>query len=237
MSETILVVDDDDAVRKTIEQFLNHFGFSTALAESGEMGLQRLAEGNIDLVLLDLNLPGMDGLEIARAIRKDSDVPIIMLTGRADEIDRIVGLEIGADDYVAKPFNSRELVARIRSVLKRSRPAETSASTGEPTTSVCFGPWTLDRDRRVLRRDDGSEERLTFGEYDLLQVFLDHPNRLLTRDQLLDLSRNRELEPFDRSVDIQVSRLRRKIEANPREPVFVVTVRGAGYRFSPNPDA
>ncbi len=232
MSENVLVIDDDAGVRTTLEQFLTRYGYGVSLTENGEQGLAQLNSADIDLVLLDLNLPGMDGLEIARTVRRTSDVPIIMLTGRADEIDRVIGLEVGADDYVAKPFSSRELVARIRAVLKRSQPVPQEEESG-PVRCDRFGPWTVDHDRRVLIHEDGREERLTFGEYDLLHVFLEHPNRLLSRDQLLELSRNRELEPFDRSVDIQVSRLRRKIEPNPREPIFVLTVRGAGYRFSP----
>ncbi|MEQ8248907.1 MAG: response regulator [Alphaproteobacteria bacterium] len=233
MNHTILVIDDDDAVRLTLERFLTHHGFEPVLAADGEAGLTRLGNEKVDLVILDLNLPGMDGLDIAREIRSRGDTPIIMLTGRADEIDRIVGLEIGADDYLTKPFNARELVARIRAVLKRSAasaPEPLSSTATGPTTG--FGPWRIDHDRRTIHHTDGRVERLTYGEYDLLLVFLQHPNRLLTRDQLLDLSRNRELESFDRSVDIQVSRLRKKIEDDVKAPLFIVTVRGAGYRFS-----
>jgi len=232
MPETVLVIDDDSGVRTTLEQFLTRYGYDVELSEDGEQGLAAL-DDSIDLVLLDLNLPGRDGLEIARTVRQNSDVPIIMITGRADEIDRIVGLEIGADDYVAKPFSSRELVARIRAVLKRTRPPEPAESEQDASFDDRFGPWRIDHDRHLLHHDDGRDVRLTYGEYDLLRVFIEHPNRLLSRERLLDLSRNRELEPFDRSVDIQVSRLRRKIEANPRAPAFVLTVRGAGYRFSP----
>ena len=238
MNHTILVIDDDDAVRLTLDRFLTHHGFTPALAADGESGLARLDEGRIDLVILDLNLPGMDGLDIAREIRSRGDTPIIMLTDRTDEIDRIVGLEIGADDYLAKPFNARELVARIRAVLKRATaPIAAQYATATVIPVTAFGKWRVDHDRRTIQNDNGRVERLTYGEYDLLLVFLQHPNRLLTRDQLLDLSSNRELEAFDRSVDIQVSRLRKKIKEDAKAPHFIVTVRGAGYRFSTNPEA
>jgi two-component system OmpR family response regulator len=196
--------------------------------------MQRVLDGNrIDLIVLDLMLPGEDGLTLCRNLRAKSRIPIIMLTAMGEETDRIVGLEMGADDYLAKPFNPRELLARIKAVLRRVAQAPAPVPV-EGGAVLEFAGWTLDRDRRELQRPDGILVPLTSGEYELLAVFATHPGRVLSRDQLLDLARGREAQPFDRSIDVQVSRLRRKIEAEPQAPRLIKTVRNGGYTFTPN---
>lgn len=194
--------------------------------------MQRAIEqGRFDLVVLDLMLPGEDGLSLCRRLRGDSELPIIMLTALGEETDRIVGLEVGADDYLAKPFNPRELLARIKAVLRRTgrapRPSEATAA-----AVLRFEGWSLDVARRELRAPDGELVDLTAGEFDLLVCLAEHPQRVLNRDQLLDLTRGRDAAPFDRSIDIQISRLRRKLEDDPKQPRIVKTVRGGGYVFT-----
>jgi len=190
-----------------------------------------LKDAGIDLIVLDIMLPGKDGLAICRELRASSDLPIIMLTAVGEETDRIVGLEIGADDYLAKPFNPRELLARVRALLRRTSAAPRRPDDSE-NASLCFAGWTLDLRRRQLLSPEGSLVTLSTGEYELLRAFTEHPQRTLTRDQLLDLARGRSPVPFDRSIDVQVSRLRRKIEADPRMPTIITTVRGDGYLFT-----
>jgi two-component system, OmpR family, response regulator len=191
-----------------------------------------MAQGGVDLVILDLMLPGEDGLTLARALREESDVGIIMLTGRGEMVDRIIGLEMGADDYLPKPFHLRELLARVKSVLRR-----VSTRAGERTapmrTTARFAGWTLDLSSRELRSPAGREVRLTTGEFDLLAAFVNNANQVLSRDRLLDLARNREAGPFDRTIDVQVGRLRRKLEDDPQRPAMIKTVRGSGYIFTP----
>jgi two-component system OmpR family response regulator len=229
----ILIVDDDREIRDLLARFLDKHGLRvTTAAEGREM--QRVLDGNrIDLIVLDLMLPGEDGLTLCRNLRAKSRIPIIMLTAMGEETDRIVGLEMGADDYLAKPFNPRELLARIKAVLRRVAQAPAPVPV-EGGAVLEFAGWTLDRDRRELQRPDGILVPLTSGEYELLAVFATHPGRVLSRDQLLDLARGREAQPFDRSIDVQVSRLRRKIEAEPQAPRLIKTVRNGGYTFTPH---
>jgi two-component system OmpR family response regulator len=227
-SSTILVVDDDVQILELVARFLRSSGFTVRTARDGHEMKVSLAESPADLIVLDLMLPGTNGLDLCRELRKTSPVPVVMLTAKGDEVDRITGLEVGADDYLAKPFNPRELLARVNAVLRR-----TAAS---PNHSVRrhrgfgFAGWKLDMLKRELTRSDGVVVDLSAGEFDLLVTFLEAPQRVLSREYLLDTARNRALEPFDRAIDVQVSRLRRKIEDDGE---LIKTVRGAGYIFAP----
>jgi two-component system, OmpR family, response regulator len=226
----LLVVDDDREIRDLLARFLKGHGFRVTAAEDGRAMFEALSGGRFDLVVLDLMLPGEDGLTLCRRLRAESDLPVIMLTAMGEETDRIVGLEVGADDYLAKPFNPRELLARVRAVLRRAgAPGRVGEVSGD---AITFEGWRLDVARRELRRPEGALVPLTAGEFDLLVVLAERPGRVLSREQLLDLTRGREAQPFDRSVDVQLSRLRRKIEADPREPAIIKTVRGGGYVFA-----
>jgi DNA-binding response OmpR family regulator len=232
----ILIVDDDAQIRRMLRRCFEDEGYrvSEAMAQAGVDAA--LATG-VDLITLDLNLDGTDGLSIARAVRQNWDLPIIMITGKGDMIDRIVGLEIGADDYIAKPFHLREVLARVRSVLRRTQPrglppATVAASAPPKTSQVSFDGFVLDLDRRNLAGPDG-EIRLTSGEFDLLALFARHPHRVLSRDQIMDLLKGHDWTPNDRSIDNQVARLRKLIEADARAPRLLKTVRGAGYSFTP----
>lgn len=227
----ILIVDDDREIRDLLSRFLRRHGYRTTTAGGGREMRRALAEWNIDLIVLDLMLPGEDGLTLCRDLRAKSDVPIVMLTVKGEDTDRILGLEMGADDYVPKPFNPRELIARIKAVLRRSEAALSSRRTCS-TTALKFSGWRLDRGYRTLESPDGLVIDLTAREFDLLVAFAEHPQTVLTRDQLLDLAYGRNEAPFDRSVDMQVSRLRRKIEVDPRSPKLIKTVRGGGYVFA-----
>ncbi len=225
----ILVVDDDDRLRALLQRYLDEQGFAvTAVADASGLDKKRAREA-FDLIVLDLMLPGEDGLSICRRLRADGDeTPILMLTAKGDEVDRIVGLELGADDYLPKPFNPRELVARIKAVLRRR------TVPGAPgTATLVFGPFRLDLAGRALTRAD---ERLplTTGEFAVLRALAEHPRRPLSREQLLKLARGREYGPDDRSIDVQISRLRRLIEADPAHPRFIQTVWGFGYVFVPD---
>lgn len=228
----ILVVDDDSQVRQLIARFLRESGYRASSARDGIEMRETLAAAKIDLIVLDLMLPGASGLDLCRELRAGSSVPIIMLTAKGEDTDRIVGLELGADDYLPKPFNPRELLARIRAVLRRAA-AQPDADLVIGGRLITFAGYTLDTQRRDVTSAGGVAIDLSGGEYDLLLAFIEHPNRILSRDQLLDLSRNRSAEPFDRSIDVQVSRLRRKLEAGETSPVLIKTVRGAGYIFVP----
>lgn len=227
----ILVVDDDREIRDLLARFLDSHGYRVTAAADGREMRKAIDDWAIDLVVLDLMLPGEDGLSLCRNLRAGSDMPVIMLTAMGEETDRIVGLEMGADDYISKPFNPRELLARIKSVLRRSG-GETYGKKISPEGVLEFGGWRLDPGSRELTSPDGVLVELSGGEFDLLCAFVNHPQRVLSRDQLLDLARGREAQPFDRSIDVQVSRLRRKIEADPKEPIFIKTVRGGGYMFA-----
>jgi len=202
-----------------------------SVAADGKVMRKVLADSKIDLILLDLMLPGEDGLALCRALRVESDTPIIMLTAKGEEVDRVIGLEMGADDYLAKPFGSRELIARIKAVLRRSR-AEPAAERRHKPKRFRFDRWVLNTEARELLRDDGVTVPLSTGEYDLLLALVERPQRVLSRDQLLDLARGRSTGALDRSIDTQVSRLRKKIERDPGDPKIVQTVWGGGYVFA-----
>lgn len=229
-SSRILVVDDDPALRELLADYLSVNGLSVEGVGDGPSMRRSLARDMPAAIVLDLMLPGEDGLSLAKEIRTHSGVPILMLSARGEEIDRVVGLEVGADDYLAKPFSPRELLARLRALLRRARPVP--AGPDEPAQGRRFGPFMLDlAARRLLRA--GAEVRLTAAEFDLLRAFVERPNRVLSRDDLVDLLKGYDRDPFDRSVDIRVARLRRKIEADPASPAFIRTVRGEGYLFNP----
>lgn len=228
----ILVVDDQRDVCESIQDYLSGEGYRVSIAQDGAEMRRLLAQSPADLVILDLMLPGEDGLALARSLRSESEVGILMLTGRADLVDRIIGLEMGADDYLPKPFNLRELLARVKSILRRVQPA--LAERAAPVRSrLRFSGWELDLSARMLTSPAGEIVHLTTGEFDLLSVFVSHANQVLSRSRLLDLARNRESGPFDRTIDVQVGRLRRKIEEDPQNPAMIKTVRGGGYVFVP----
>src|SRR5579862_6659587 len=236
----ILVVDDEARIRSMLRRYLTEEGFTVSEAANGAAARAALEREPIGLVLLDLMLPGEDGISLARHIRQHSQIPVIMLTGKSDLIDRVVGLEAGADDYIAKPFHLREVLARIRTVMRRaqtSAPAQPAAAgTGKtgPSDVLVFQGWRLDLSRRELSRPSGEGVTLTSSEFDLLSVFARHPNRVLSREQLMDLVKGREWAAFDRAIDTQIVRLRRKIEIDHGKPKLVKTVRGAGYVFATN---
>ncbi len=231
----ILVVDDQQEIRDVVQEYLTGEGFRVSTAHDGT-GMRRvLSQSPADLVILDLMLPGEDGLTLARALRSQSGIGIIILTGRGETVDRIIGLEMGADDYLPKPFHLRELLARVKSVLRRvqSRTAEGA----QPARSRArFAGWSLDLSSRELTSPAAEAVRLTTGEFDLLAAFVSNANQVLSRDRLLDLARNREAGPFDRTIDVQVGRLRRKLEDDPQNPTLIKTVRGSGYIFTPAVD-
>jgi DNA-binding response OmpR family regulator len=239
----LLVVDDDPSVRALLREYLEGHGFAVAEAASGAQMREQIENELPDAVLLDIRLPGEDGLVLARYLREHYEVGIIMVTASGDVVDRVVGLELGADDYIAKPFDLRELLARLKSVLRRmqAKPspegkaqAEVGAQQQQPRRQR-FGRCEIDLDSRRMFEVGGAEVTVTAMEFDLLTAFLANPNRVLTRDQLLLHTRNREWEPFDRSIDIRIGRLRRKIEPDPNgEPRCIRTVRNAGYMFIPN---
>lgn len=228
----ILVVDDQQEICDLVREYLTDEGFRVTTANDGAGMREAIARDSVDLVILDLVLRGEDGLQLARDLRSQSDVGIIMLTGRGETVDRIIGLEMGADDYLSKPFHLRELLARVRSVLRRgaTRGAERAATSRE---RMRFAGWTLDLASRELLSPSGEDVRLTTGEFELLAAFVNHANQVLSRDRLLDLSRHREAGPFDRTIDVQVGRLRRKLEDDPKTPTMIKTVRGGGYIFTP----
>jgi two-component system OmpR family response regulator len=231
----ILVVEDDREISALVARYLRANECRVSLAANGR-DLERLLEASkIDLIVLDLMLPGEDGLSLCKRLRNRSQVPIIMLTAKSDEVDRILGLEMGADDYLAKPFNPRELLARIRAVLRRA-----NGSAAEPTANgartLTFLGWHVDRLLREVRNPAGARVALTDAEFGLLQAFCDRPQRVLSRDQLLELTQGRTAAAFERSVDILVSRLRRKIESDPQDPTIIKTVRSGGYLFTPAVD-
>lgn len=228
----VLIVDDDDGLRSLLEQYLVTNGYEVSLAENGTMMDAKLAAGKPDLIILDLMLPGEDGLSIARRLRAGVNLPIIMLSARGEDIDRIVGLEVGADDYLAKPFNPRELLARIRAVLRRKQ-EQTAAPESGAGNIVRFGEdFELNLNAQTLSKN-GMPIGLTTAEFGILQIFIQHPNRVLSRDQLMDMLKGYDRDPFDRSIDVRVTRLRRKLEPDPAEPIYIKTVWGQGYLFVP----
>src|ERR1051325_11665274 len=228
----ILIVDDQQEICDVVQEYLTGEGYRVSTAHDGP-GMRRiLSQSPADLVILDLMLPGEDGLTLARALRSQSGIGIIILTGRGETVDRIIGLEMGADDYLPKPFHLRELLARVKSVLRRgeSRSGETPH---QARWRVGFAGWNLDLSSRELMSPSGEEVRLTTGEFDLLAAFVNNANQGLTWDRMLDRARNREAGPFDRAIDFQVGRLRRKLEDDPQNPSLIKTVRGSGYIFTP----
>lgn len=230
----ILVVEDDAGTRSLIDRFLRENGFRVIPARDGREMWEAIEHATVDLVLLDIMLPGVSGLDLCRALRTKSRVPVIILSARGSETDRVLGLELGADDYIAKPFSRPELLARIRAVLRRVAEAPVPI-TATGARRIGFDGWTLDTSRRELIAADGAVIDLSAAEYDLLLAFIEHPQRVLTRDQLLELSRGRAGEVFDRSVDVLVGRLRRKIERDDDPRPLIKTLRGAGYMFTASP--
>lgn len=228
----ILVVDDDAAIGELLGRYLEGEGFNVASVLDGIAMDSYLQNNEVDLIILDIMLPGEDGLSIARRLRTDQNTPILMLSARGDDIDRIIGLEVGADDYLAKPFNPRELLARIRAILRRQHPAIVDHEQADEDTYT-FGDFSLNITSQTLTRL-GEIISLTTGEFALLQVFVEHPNRVLSRDNLIDRLKGHDRSPFDRSIDIRITRLRRKIETNIKSPLFIQTIWGKGYRFSPH---
>ena len=227
----LLVVDDDTGVLDLLRRYFSGQGFEVSVAANGAEMRDALARSTVDLVLLDLGLPGEDGFELTRQLRKRWNGALIIITGRGESVDRVVGLELGADDYVTKPFDLRELLARVRSVLRRAPP---DASPREAPDHVAFEfcNFVLVPHSRTLRTNDGETIALTTGEYDLLRVLVEHPNRVLSRDDLMEHIHGRNAGPFDRAIDVQIGRLRRKVESDPANPELIKTVRGAGYLFS-----
>ena len=225
----LLVVDDDRETRDLLSMYFRDQGFGVDTVKDGPDMDAWLARNTTDLVILDLMLPGEDGLSLARRLRAEHKLPIVMISARGEEVDRIVGLEVGADDYVPKPFNPRELLARVRAVLRRS--SRDSHTARAPMASK-FGPYSLDSDKRILMKGE-EEVELSRAEYDLLHIFVGHPNRVLSRDAIMDLLGGRDRDPFDRSIDVRVTRLRHKIEEDPARPRYIRTVWGVGYQFTP----
>ena len=227
----IAVVEDDPEISRMMVSYMLDHGFEVAAARSGRDLDRVMSDSKIDCVILDVGLPGEDGLSICRRLRGKSSVPIIMVTGRGSDTDRIVGLELGADDYLPKPFNPRELLARVRAVMRRSVPPEQPQD--EAPKTLVFEGWRLDMARRQLFAPDGTPRSLTSGEFNVLSLFCQHPRKVLSRDELLELLHGRAAAVFDRSIDVQISRLRRKIETNMKDPSFIKTVRYGGYFFTP----
>ena len=230
----IAVVDDDARIRDLLRRYLTQEGFEVFLAEDGRALNRLLGRETIDLVVLDLMLPGEDGLAICRRLREDNDAtPVIMLTAKVEDVDRIAGLEVGADDYLCKPFNPRELLARIQAVLRRRPALEAPGAPSKEAMTVTFGAFEFDLAARRLSKD-GTPLPLTTGEFSMLKALVRHPGQPLSRDKLAHLARGREFEPFDRSLDVQISRLRKMIEADPAQPRYIQTVWGVGYVFVPD---
>jgi two-component system phosphate regulon response regulator OmpR len=229
----IVVVDDERDVRETVGEYLELHGYAVSVADGGT-ALRRLIAGEkpVDLVILDLNMPGEDGLTLARFLREHAKIGIIMLTAAGTVVDRVVGLEVGADDYLPKPADLRELLARVKTVLRRVAAAP-AAGPRAKADEVRFGRFVLNLAAHKLTADDGSDVPLTSMEFDLLKAFATHPNKVLNRDRLLELAHNRDWDPFDRSIDVRITRIRRKVEADPAKPQLIKTVRGAGYMFVP----
>lgn len=228
----ILVVDDDPQIRLLVARFLQRHGYRVTGAPDGQVMMDVLAHADIDLIILDLMLPGRSGVELCRDVHMTSQVPIVMLTARSEESDRIVSLEGGADDYVTKPFSPRELLARVRAILRRSRAARNSDAT-RPSELLGFDGWSMDLRRRELQSPSGTLVDLSTGEFDLLVAFVEHANRVLSREALMQFAKARTSDdPFDRTIDVQISRLRRKLEADRNGSQLIKTIRGAGYMFT-----
>jgi DNA-binding response OmpR family regulator len=233
-TQHIVVVDDEAPAREMVGDYLRLHGFEVTLCDGGTSLRQLLDKQTVELIVLDLNMPEEDGLSIVRWIKQHGSVPIIMLTATASPIDRVVGLELGADDYLAKPCELRELLARIRVVLRRGTTPAVTAAAPAARPAVRFGTKWLDVDARVLRDEGGNEHPLASSEFALLKAFAENPKRVLTRERLLDLAEARDREAFDRAIDVRITRIRKKIEPDPARPSVIRTVRGAGYLFSPD---
>ena len=227
----ILLVEDERSIREPLARYLQKENFRVTSASDSQLARQMLAAGSFDLAILDIMMPGEDGLSLARYIRANGSLPIIMLTARSEDVDRIVGLEMGADDYLGKPFNPRELVARIRAVLRRSGQHGVGAEGADRVAGYRFGIWFLDIGNRALSKGE-ERQPLTESEYQLLEALVTRPGRVLSRDQLLDLTKHRDQQPFDRAIDNLILRLRRRIEEDPSDPTLIRTVYGAGYVFA-----
>jgi DNA-binding response OmpR family regulator len=238
MSQHIIVVDDEAPAREMVGDYLKLHGFEVTLCDGGSSLRRVIAQARPDLIVLDLNMAEEDGLSIVRSVKQNNDVPIIMLTATASPIDRVVGLELGADDYLAKPCELRELLARIRVVLRRSAAPTQAPAPAQPARkerpAIRFGTKWLDIDAQVLRDDEDNEHPLASSEFALLKAFAENPRRVLSRERLLDLAEARDREAFDRAIDVRITRIRRKIEPDPAHPTVIRTVRGAGYLFSPD---
>ncbi|NJM33609.1 MAG: response regulator [Rhodomicrobium sp.] len=233
LSDTqILIVEDDDEIARLVSGMLNREGFRVETAGDGDAMHAAMARFAPDLIILDLMLPGEDGLSICRWLRANSNIPILMLTAKSDDIDRVLGLELGADDYLTKPFNPRELLARIRAILRRTR-GETENSNSRSNRRYTFEGFVMDLDARSLNGPSGEDIQVTSAEFDLLACFVQRPRRVLTRDQLLDWTRGRDADPFDRTIDMAISRLRKKLEAVAAEAKLITTIRNNGYLFVP----
>lgn len=230
MNQHILVVDDHSEIRDLLGRYLDQHGYKVSLADGGEAMRKILQESSVDLVVLDIMMPGEDGLSLCRWNQENNGPPVIMLTAMSEETDTIIGLEMGADDYVSKPFSPRELLARIKALLRRVESVPTSKP--EPLHQLKFKGWMLDLNQRQLEREDGLLVDLSTAEFKLLKVFLEHARQVLSRDQLMDMTKGREALPFDRSIDNQISRLRKKIEVDPKHPELIKTVWGGGYMFA-----
>jgi len=235
-SATVLIVDDDDDIRSLLGEYLRQHGFDAVEAANGVAMDSALAKGAVDLVVLDLNLPGEDGLSLCRRIRAESTMPVIMLTAKTAPLDRVLGLETGADDYVCKPFEPLELLSRIRSVLRRTRQYSDQEPQNASPIKLRFLGWELDLVGRHLCNPEGTVVSLSGSEFRLLKIFLDRPNRVLNRDQLMDMIHGRDAGPFDRSIDLQISRIRQKIEIDSKNPQIIKTVRNEGYVLSAQVD-
>ena len=233
-TDHILIVDDDREIRELLATYLTKNGLRASTAANGRQMRTQLEDAPVDLIVLDLMLPGEDGLTLCRELRagKWRNIPVLMLTARSEETDRIIGLEMGADDYLVKPFAARELLARINAVLRRTRMLPPNLVVTESSRLLAFGRWRLDTSARHLLDGDGTMVALSGAEYRLLRVFLDHPQRVLNRDQLLNLTQGRDADRFDRSIDLLVSRLRQRLLDDAREPAYIKTVRSEGYVFS-----
>ena len=232
---TILIVDDDKGICDLLSQFLSNHEYRTLVAGNGSEMKTVLNRQKVDLIILDVMLPGQDGMSLCQELRKTSKVPIIMLTAVTEDVDRILGLEMGADDYLGKPFNPRELLARVKAVMRRMDKTGPGSLQSE-NECYFFAGWTLDKGKRRLTSSDKVEISLSTGEYNLLLAFLERPQQVLSRDLLLDITKNREAGPFDRSIDIQISRLRHKIEVDPKAPQHIKTIRGGGYMLTAQVD-
>lgn len=230
-SSKILIVDDDPKITQLMEKFLAAYGYQVTLASCGEEMFNLFKQKLFDLVILDIMLPGDDGFELCRKLREKSAVPVIMLTAAGEDTERILGLELGADDYLTKPFNPHELLARIKAILRRSG-SDGQGDLNHPATKLTFNDWVLDKLLRRLISPEGLDVTMTDGEYRLLEALAERPNQILSRDALLEITQNRQAGPFDRSIDVRISRLRQKIEPDPKQPVVIKTVRGGGYIFS-----